>query len=137
MLNDYLKCRSDCPKWLLSLYILCTVENLRIDEQDWGVDFFDPIDWQYEYHLNEDREKTAARHSSSACGIAIFRVWISTLFEAFDTQVSAASQNTNRFSKSSQSMLNFQPCRVYLFVPYRSVASGPDPAIFLLAKKQA
>ena len=33
-------------------------------------------------------------------------------FEAFDTQVSAASQNTNQFSKSSQSMLKFQPCRV-------------------------
>jgi len=31
------------------------------------------------------------------------------LFEAFDTPVSAASQNTNQFSKSSQSILNFQP----------------------------
>ena len=29
------------------------------------------------------------------------------LFEAFDTPVSAASQNTNQFSKSSQSMVKF------------------------------
>jgi len=33
------------------------------------------------------------------------------LFEAFDTPVSAASQNTNQFSKSSQSILNFQHYR--------------------------
>jgi hypothetical protein len=25
--------------------ILCTVENLRIDEQDCGLDFFDLTDW--------------------------------------------------------------------------------------------
>jgi hypothetical protein len=30
------------------------------------------------------------------------------LFEAFDTPVSAASQNTDQFSKSAQAMLNFQ-----------------------------
>ena len=34
------------------------------------------------------------------------------LFEAFDTPVSKASQNTNQFSKSSQSILNFQTYRV-------------------------
>ena len=33
-------------------------------------------------------------------------VWIRTL-QAFDTTVSAASQNTNQFSKSSQSIIEF------------------------------
>ena len=52
--------------------ILCTVENLKIDEQDCGLDFFDPTDGRYEYRLKEERKNTAARHSSRACGIAIF-----------------------------------------------------------------
>ncbi|MFA6101619.1 MAG: hypothetical protein WCV67_06565 [Victivallaceae bacterium] len=33
------------------------------------------------------------------------------LFEAFDTPVSAASQNTNQFSKSSQSIVKFSAVR--------------------------
>ena len=52
--------------------ILCTAEILKIDELDCGLDFFDPTDWRYEYRLKKERKNTAARHSSRACGIAIF-----------------------------------------------------------------
>ena len=37
------------------------------------------------------------------------------LFEAFDTPVSAASQNTNQFSKSSQSIVEFSAVQSIYF----------------------
>ncbi len=52
--------------------ILCMAENLRIDEQDCGLDLFAPIDRRYPHCMKKEREKTTARHSSSACGITIF-----------------------------------------------------------------
>ena len=41
--------------------------------------FFDPTDRRYPHRRKEEWKNTAARHSSSDCGIAIFRVWIRTL----------------------------------------------------------
>ena len=53
-------------------FILCTAENLKIDEQECGLDFFDPTDRRYRYRMREERKKTAAGQSSRTCGIAIF-----------------------------------------------------------------
>jgi hypothetical protein len=50
--------------------ILCAVENLRIDEQDCGLDFFVPTDRRYEYRMKEERKNTNARRSpQSGCDL--------------------------------------------------------------------
>ena len=45
-------------KILILLTILCMAENLSIDEQDCGLDFFDSIDRRYPHRLKEERKKT-------------------------------------------------------------------------------
>ena len=42
--------------------ILCTAENFKIDEQDCGLDFFDPTDRRYEYRRKKERKNTTAKH---------------------------------------------------------------------------
>jgi hypothetical protein len=63
----------------LNAIILRAAENFKIDEQDCGLDFFDPTDSRYEYRRKKEWKNTAARHSSPVCGIAIFLFWIRTL----------------------------------------------------------
>ena len=83
------------------------------------MDFFAPTDRRYEYRMNEERKKTAARRSpQSGCNLYDFGF---ALFEAFDTPVSAASQNTNQFSKSSQSMFKFSAVQSILFSEYQEI----------------
>jgi hypothetical protein len=48
------------------------------------------------------------------------------LFEAFDIQVSAASQNTNQFLKFSQSMLNFQSCRAWRIGKHKGIRENRE-----------
>jgi hypothetical protein len=91
--------------------ILCTAENLSLDEQDCGLDFFDRTDRRYPHRLNDDRKKRTQDVRPAVAGLRSFELGFA-LFKAFDTPVSAAFQNTNQFSKSSQSMLIFQPRRV-------------------------
>ena len=69
------------------------------------MDFFDPTDRRYEYRRKDEQENTTARHSPQS-GCEDFEFGFA-LFEAFDTPVSAASQNTNPNSKSSQSIVEF------------------------------
>ena len=58
------------PKKLDNLYILYKVENLRIDELDCRLDFFDPADGRYKYRPKKERKNTDARHSpQSGCDL--------------------------------------------------------------------
>lgn len=51
--------------------ILYKVENLNIDESDYGLDFFDLADWRYQYWLKAERENTDARHlPQSGCDLS-------------------------------------------------------------------
>ena len=68
-------------------------------------------DWQAIWISPEGGAEKYNRKTFTAKRLRSFEFGFA-LFEAFDTPVSAASQNTNQFSKSSQSMLNFQPRRV-------------------------
>jgi hypothetical protein len=53
-----------------TICILYKAENLRIDELDCGLDFFDPTDGRYEYCPKKERKNTAARHSpQSGCDL--------------------------------------------------------------------
>jgi hypothetical protein len=58
--------------WTRDYVILCTAENLSIDEQDCGLDFFASADGRYPHRLKKDRKNTDARRLSRSCGIAIF-----------------------------------------------------------------
>ena len=81
------------------------------------------VDWIFPIRLTGDINIAGRRNGKrrpqdihpAIAGLRSFEFG-SALFEAFDTHVSAASQNTNQFSKSSQSILNFQPYRVYISV---------------------
>jgi hypothetical protein len=73
------------------------------------------VDWIFSIRLTADMNIAGRRNGKdgriTAKRLRSFDFGFA-LFEAFDTPVSAASQNTNQFSKSSQSILNFQPCGV-------------------------
>ena len=43
------------PPEVRALFILCAVENSTLDEQDCGLDFFDPTDRRYEYRMKEEQ----------------------------------------------------------------------------------
>ena len=76
-----------------------------IDELDCGLDFFVLTDGRYEYRPKDERENTNARNSPrSGCDLLNLD---SCPSNAFDTMVSAVSQNTNQSSKSAQSIRNF------------------------------
>ena len=69
------------------------------------------VDWIFSIRLTGDMNITGRRNGkiqSRVWGLRSFEFGFA-LFEAFATTVSAAFQNTNQFSKSSQYMLNFQP----------------------------
>ena len=76
-------------------------------------------DWIFSIRLTGDTHIAGRRNGKiqpqdihpATAGLRSFEFGFA-LFEAFDTPVSAASQNTNQFSKSSQSILNFYPYRV-------------------------
>ena len=86
-------------------FILYTAENLNIDEEDCGLDFFDPTDGRYEYRLKKERKNADTRNSPlSGCDLLNLDSYPSS---TFDTSVSAVSQNTNQTSKSSQSIRDF------------------------------
>ena len=91
-------------------FILCAVENSTLDEQDCGLDFFDPTDRRYRYRMREERKNTAARHSpQSGCDLS-----------SLDSHSSRPSipryRQPLRIRTNSQNLrnqkLNFQPCRV-------------------------
>jgi hypothetical protein len=77
------------------------------------------VDWIFSIRLIGDTRIAGRRNGKrltqdtrpAIAGLRSFEFGFA-LFEAFDTPVSAALQNTNQFSKFSQSMLNVQPCRV-------------------------
>ena len=60
----------------LILCILCTAENLKIDEQDCELDFFDLTDWLYDALRRNGKIRT---QDTSCKAVAIFLVWIRTL----------------------------------------------------------
>ncbi len=92
------------------------------------MDFFDPIDGRYLHRLNEERKKIVPRLRD--CDL-------SSLDSHSSRLLTPRYLATNQFSKSSQSILNFQQCKVYIskisdleFLDFRDVFFRFFDAVF-------